>query len=412
MVSRKNVFISFSLAQQNIRARLFHTLLSVLGIVIGVAALVAILSLIDGMEKYAQEQITNTTDLKSLIVRTEAYQQTNNVWVKKDNYAYLDYNRFKQLRASFPSPTQSSLRLSQSHLVQLTGHKQPVGARINGISSPYPTRTKIAYGRYVSEADVAAASRVAFVNQNFAKQMLGGQSPKALLGKTLTFADKTLTIVGVLESQQPDPKVAEVFMPITLFSAEEIDENPPFGLIEANEVTAVPGLKTHIEQWLKQQFKTRSTDFKVDTNELRVEQAAQGFLVFRVVMGLIVGISVLVGGIGVMNVLLISVTERTVEIGVRKAMGAKKRDILYQFLAESITVSLFGSFLGLVLGMLATLVFIPIIKAITKVPFQAAYTLNTFVIISVVAIVVGIVFGTYPALRAARLDPVEAMRRE
>ncbi|RIV19825.1 ABC transporter permease [Fibrisoma montanum] len=412
MVSRKNVFISFSLAQQNIRARLFHTLLSVLGIVIGVAALVAILSLIDGMEKYAQEQITNTTDLKSIFARTEAYQQTDNIWVKKDSYAYLDYNRFKQLRASLPLPAQSSLRVSQSHLVRLTGRTKPVGARINGIASPYPTRTNIAYGRYVTEADVAAASQVAFVNQNFARQMLGGQSPKALLGKTLTVADKTLTIVGVLEPQQPDPKVAEIFMPITLFSPAEIRESPPVFVAEADEVTAVPALKTHIEKWLKQQFRNQSSDFKVDTNELRVQQAAQGFLVFRVVMGLIVGISVLVGGIGVMNVLLISVTERTVEIGVRKAMGAKKRDILYQFLAESITVSLFGSFLGLVLGMLATLVFIPIIKAVTNVPFQAAYTLNTFLIISVVAIVVGIVFGTYPALRAARLDPVEAMRRE
>jgi putative ABC transport system permease protein len=113
-----------------------------------------------------------------------------------------------------------------------------------------------------------------------------------------------------------------------------------------------------------------------------------------------------------MNVLLISVTERTAEIGVRKAVGANKRDIILQFLSESITISLFGSLLGLVLGILGTMAIVPIVKSMTGVPFQAAYTLNTLMIISILSVVVGIVFGTYPAMRAARLDPVEAIRRE
>jgi putative ABC transport system permease protein len=150
----------------------------------------------------------------------------------------------------------------------------------------------------------------------------------------------------------------------------------------------------------------------VITNEFRVEQAARGFKLFRIIMGLIVGISVLVEGIGVMNVLLISVTERTAEIGVRKAVGANRRDIILQFLSESITISLFGSLLGLIIGILGTMIIVPIVKSLTGVPFQAAYTLNTLFVISILAVVIGIVFGTYPAMRAARLDPVEAIRRE
>lgn len=159
-------------------------------------------------------------------------------------------------------------------------------------------------------------------------------------------------------------------------------------------------------------MKNRLADFIIITNEQRLSQAAKGFLLFRLIMGLIVGISVLVGGIGVMNVLLIAVTERTVEIGVRKALGAKKRNILWQFLSESITISTFGSLLGLALGILSTLAIILLVKALTDIPFQVAYTWTTFFVIVVVAMVIGVVFGTYPAMRAARLDPVEAIRRE
>src|SRR6185436_9745937 len=102
-------------------------------------------------------------------------------------------------------------------------------------------------------------------------------------------------------------------------------------------------------------------------------------------------------------VLLIAVTERTVEIGIRKAVGANRKDILLQFLSESITISLFGSLLGLVIGVLGTMIITPIVKALTKIPFQAAYTLNTLMVISILAVVVGVVFGTYPAMRAAKL---------
>ena len=129
-------------------------------------------------------------------------------------------------------------------------------------------------------------------------------------------------------------------------------------------------------------------------------------------MGLIVGISVLVGGIGVMNVLLISVTERTVEIGIRKAVGAKREDIIAQFLSESLTISLLGSVLGTILGILFTMAAVPIIQHFTKMPFEAAFTLNTLAVISIIAIVVGIVFGTYPAIKASKLHPVEAIRAE
>jgi putative ABC transport system permease protein len=219
----------------------------------------------------------------------------------------------------------------------------------------------------------------------------------------------TLRIAGVV---QGDAKNPQVIFPFTLLTNNQIKSSPPELILNAKAVEDVPVLKEELVHWLQGEFGNGKDDFQLSTNELRVQQAMQGFLLFRVVMGMIVGISVLVGGIGVMNVLLISVTERTVEIGIRKAVGANKRDIILQFLAESVTVSAFGSFLGLVLGVLGTMIMVPVIKALTHVPFQAAYTLNTLSVIAVISLLTGVIFGTYPAMRAARLDPVEAIRRE
>ena len=112
-----------------------------------------------------------------------------------------------------------------------------------------------------------------------------------------------------------------------------------------------------------------------------------------------------------MNVLLISITERTSEIGIRKALGANRKDIIRLFLSESITLSVMGSVLGILLGVLITVTAIPIIQSITQAPFQAAFTLNTILIIAVISILIGIIFGTYPALKAAKLDPVVAIQR-
>src|SRR5690606_25702181 len=172
----------------------------------------------------------------------------------------------------------------------------------------------------------------------------------------------------------------------------------------------VPTLKAEIERWLATRYGD-TDDFRVFTYEGRVDQAVRGFRLFRVIMGMIVGISVLVGGIGVMNVLLISVTERTAEIGIRKAVGASRAHIVQQFLAESITISLVGSLVGLVIGILGTMIVVPVIKSLTAMPFAASYTWNTLIIVTIISVLVGIIFGTYPAMLAARLDPVDAIRR-
>jgi putative ABC transport system permease protein len=403
----KKITSSFLLALHNIRSNFFHTLLSILGIVIGVAALVIILSLIDGMEEFAKAQISSTTNLKAITIQSEPFRKVNEVRVRKDTFSVWNYESFVSMSNAFSSKGNAYLISTLSREIHCAD--SIVGAMVNRVSPSVLNRLYLSAGKLFDDKEAVVSGHQVVINNRMASVFYADSLKwNSLLGDSLSFEGKKYAICGVVSNASKTP---EIYLPIASATASDLVAYPPLFIFEANDVEHVADLKKEIQEWLAQNIGSPN-DFVIVTNEFRVEQAAKGFFLFRVIMGLIVGVSVLVGGIGVMNVLLISVTERTSEIGVRKAVGANRRDIVMQFLAESITVSVFGSLTGLVLGILTTLAIVPIVKMMVDVPFQAAYTWNTFFVVSGIAIVIGIVFGTYPALRASRLDPVEAIRRE
>jgi putative ABC transport system permease protein len=407
----KNIIIAFALALENIRTHFFHTVLSVLGIVIGVTALVAILSLIDGMQKYAFEQINKVQSVKSIIIRTDRYKWVDNIRIKKDTLIYLTHADFLKLKSNLTLPATCYFYAQQSGEVTAKEANQKTGSIVIGASASFPGYVKLAHGNLFTLADVSNAKDVVLINYFLASKLANNAPLEQLIGKQLFYRDRELSIAGILEKDEAE-EAARIIIPITLFSEKDFDDSPPQCIIEAEKVENVLALRAQVESWLKNNYPVHSAEFTVGTDDNRLKQIARDFLLFKVIMSMIVGISIVVGGVGVMNVLLISVTERTVEIGIRKAMGAKRKDIMLQFLSESVTISAFGSTLGLILGILSTFAIVPIIKAFVPVPFEASYTWNTLLIIAIIAILIGIVFGTYPAMRASRLDPVEAIRRE
>jgi putative ABC transport system permease protein len=376
--------------------------------VIGVAALVSILSLIDGMEHYAKEQITKTTSLNAINIWSNQYKTTNGVRTRREDFPILGYEDYGDLMSKLTRPCSLHYMTSFASIVTVADSTQ-VGAMVFALGSPEVHRSAVfTAGTTFTKEEISAATKEVLVNHQFVKVMDSTIKANDAVGRTVIFRGNEMIVKSVFDDKADQPRLA---FPLTLLSPGELRANPPTITVEATEITDVAELKTQVQEWIKGRYDD-VTEFAVATNDARVAQATEGFLLFRIIMGLIVGISVVVGGIGIMNVLLISITERTVEIGIRKAVGANRRDIILQFLAESVTVSVFGSLVGLILGVLGTMAVVPIVASVTKIPFYANYTLNTMIVVGVLAVLLGIIFGTYPAIRASRLDPVEAIRHE
>ncbi len=398
---------SIVIALQNIRANPLHTFLSTLGIIIGVAAMVGILALGDGLEQTGREQLRNTTSLNILNISTQQSKLIDGIRVSVDNPPKFTFEQSEYLRERYSNKALIEFVVTETGQVQYQDSTRAVYIQGNLEFGLEFALDSLFDGRYISREDVIEKKEIAVLTYQIADHLSSG-TPNTMIGSSVELKNQEFEVVGILSKKEFDD--SRIYVPVTTLM--EMTDNYPRFSLKVTQAEEIPELEKEIKVWLDETYTAGNEAFSLVSNKARVEQFSRGILLFKLIMGAITGISVLVGGIGVMNVLLISVTERTKEIGIRKATGAKKKDIVLQFMAESVTISFVGCIAGWVLGIVGIFTFVPIVNSITGVTFHAAVGYSTVLVILIIAMLIGIIFGTYPAWRASQLDPIDAIRHE
>ncbi len=384
--------------------------LATLGIVVGAAALVAVLALGDGVERYVRRQIERTTDVQAIVVTPRTARVVDGQRVPVTDFPLFEPADVESLRVAVDGLAVVALSINGPALIAVPDSAPRaalVTATVPGVTEFQ--QVEVAHGRFFTSDEVARATPVAVVSHTLAAER------RLAVGDSLRLNDRSWVVVGVLAGDD-DERFLHVFVPLSLADSAILSAGAPRApvlLLKAARVEAVDSVRAGLEAWLARRA---GADWEekvlLGTQADRLAQIQQGMLVFRILMGAITGISLVVGGIGIMNVLLAAVVERTREIGIRKATGARRADILWQFLAESVAITGAGSAVGATVGLAAAFAVTAVMRARTDALVYAAFTWTTVLVAAGAAVTVGLAFGMYPALRAARLSPIDAIRHE
>jgi putative ABC transport system permease protein len=407
---------SLSVAFETFRANPLRTILSTLGIVIGTAALVSVLSVGDGMERLMRQQIGSTTDLQRIAVQPRTFRMVDGTPFPQPNPAKFTVADVDSLRLRLGDSATVNMTTSGSALVTMRNDTTQHAVQVTGMLSPdaIPDSSLLA-GRAFSAAEANAGAPVVVISYRLANDYSKRHAPKDMIGDTLLFQGQPRVVVGVGKPSETD-RARRAAMPVGAVAGAVVVgqfDRPASLSVTAKTVESVGPIKSRIERWAARQYGSAWKDrLSIVSDESRLEQVAKGLFLFKLFMGALMSISLVVGGIGIMNVLLSSVIERTREIGIRKAAGAEQRHILWQFLCESVAITGVGSLIGLLLGVGAAFAITAIMRRMAGSPIQAWLSPSTVIVAIGASIVVGLVFGLYPAMRAARLSPIEAIHHE
>jgi putative ABC transport system permease protein len=405
------------IAAASLFANKLRSLLTVLGILIGVSSVVAVVAIIDGLDRYIAERVlelgTKSFSLQKFPDIITSFQQ------------FLEMNRRKDVTLQDLEAVRAGCDLCSEVGAQVFTRRNAKWGRttqsdvlVAGITENIPrigTVRELVSGRHLIQDDIDEARHVAVIGTDLVEAFFGTMEP---LGKEILLDNRPVRVVGVAEKKgsvfgQSQDNFA--WVPISTFrkfwgSRRSITiqaEARDMQLMEQaqDQVRVIMRARRHLDYH-------KPDDFNIETGETVMQlwqTATRGIYVVTI---LVTGISLVVGGIVVMNIMLVSVTERIREIGVRKALGARRRDILRQFLVESVILSCFGGALGVAGAAAFSVGLGAVLGNIMSADFNAPIRLWAILLALAVSTLVGLVAGIYPASRAAALDPVEALRSE
>jgi putative ABC transport system permease protein len=413
-----------------LRSNLLRTLLTMLGIIIGIAAVITLTAASEGTQRGVGDRIrglgSNLMFIKPGAVEQSGVQLpgTGASLFLEDAEAIADaglpYIDGVAAQASVGGPNAGLLPVQVIHL------GQNKSTTLLGTEPSYESVRDfyVERGRFISEDDLTKKALVTVLGGDVVDDLFGDEDP---IGQTVRIAvgpgnfaiGFNFTIVGVMERKGASAGTDQddvVIVPLPSFQARIPFIRDPRGFTNVNQInikltdrSKAAQAKEEITVLLKQRHSVEDADFRIQTQTDVLDTATQVERSLQVLVVSIALISLVVGGIGIMNIMLVSVTERTREIGIRKAIGAKRLDILWQFLIESLVVTTLGGMLGVAAGVGAT-----VVAGRFDIGGDNPYTVTPlWVVVSlIVAAATGLVAGVYPAWRASRLDPIEALRHE
>ena len=379
-----------------------RSFLSILGIIIGVFTVIIVVGIGIGAEQTIEEQYKNLS-VTSIIINP-INTSTSTSKLKEEDAEYV--NEHAEYVNKITAIIQGKLPVSYA--------KESEQFTILGVQNNFfkLNNLKIIQGRNLSEDEIKDRSKVAILSQGVIDELFDGN--KNVIDETITVGNKKITIVGIIESSSsaigPITFDDAIYIPYSTALKNILGESGTVRLIaQAINIDSIFLAMDEMTDLLRENHNLRANnvdDFRMKDQGSKVSAAQDSAKTMSLLLTAVATIVLLVSGIGVMNVMLVSVSERTKEIGIIKAIGAKQGDILFQFLLEAIVLSLMGGFIGVLLG----IIFIPLINSLDDL--TVIYSINGVYLGVGFSMFVGILFGFYPALKASKLDPVDALRHE
>ena len=400
---------SFKLAVKSLLTSKMRALLTMLGIIIGVAAVIIITSLGNGMQNYMNDQFE---EMGSNLVQAQVYLTGSSLDVKADDMYALVEKYPQYLSGVTPYNTvQGVVRQGSDEFKRSSVYG--VGETFYNVDkNTIMTGSALGKGRFLSYVDVEREMAVCVIGSYLEQKAFGGDA----LGKTLTISGAPFTVVGVLEKSGDNSEGSSddcIYIPYTQANRLGSSQWYVLYMFTSTDRSTAAAAKGIVENRLFKAY--HDTDYYIVMTSAEMMDAMDSMVnLLMAILTLIAAISLLVGGIGIMNIMLVSVTERTREIGIRKSLGAKGRDIRGQFIIEAGTTSAIGGTIGIILGIimaqLITVVMAYIIQGGQNNGFVALPTLNGIAVAFGVSVGIGILFGYLPANKAAKLNPIDALR--
>jgi putative ABC transport system permease protein len=404
----------FAQAMVTLWSHKFRSFLTVLGVVIGTATTISVASLVSGMEQTFKEQIEQFGTNVASVSRFGGGPRTHQLTEEERKRKPITIDQAIAL-SQLPSVVAASPVLRPSGLPPTVKYRnnEVQTPDVRGVWASYvETRdTPIARGRFFTDAEDHHKVPVCIVGHDIAEKLLSGYDP---LGKEIIIGSKVFTIIGTLEKAKtglgggPNPDLY-VLIPYGVLHAMYPAQEDHFVTLRARtgELDKMLDEATELLRRIRQVPYDQPDNFNIGTPSGILETFNNILAVIALVIIPITSVALLVGGIGVMNIMLVSVTERTKEIGVRRAIGARRADIIWQFLLEAMTLTGLGGVIGVAFGFLVSFLLNVLLPSLpSTVPML--WVLIGFS----VSVAIGLIFGLYPAVKAARLDPIEALRYE